>query len=311
MAKPKTSRTVSSAATDHAVRDAQARTRVEAETVQRPGDFQRFVGLRSLLNPLWCFHGFRLSVIILTLFGVIMVFSSSSVNMIANGLSPWAQALKQGGFCVVGFVVALLTMMVPASVYRRISFFLLCGAMALQALTLTPLGVEVNGNKGWIGIKNVFTIQPAEIVKLALCVWMPCELIAARKRMRKEGFFKAYRKLGLGYVLSLGLVMSGKDLGTCMILLAIGAVALILGDFPGKWLALIGALGVALVGARAKQPESTGAYPGRIPDLLGLRPARRVLSGGAWQVCHRLGRPSRCRHRQLRRKMGISARSPQ
>lgn len=42
--------------------------------------------------------------------------------------------------------------------------------------------------------------------------------------------------------------MSGKDLGTCMILLAIGAVALILGDFPGKWLALIGASGVLLVG---------------------------------------------------------------
>lgn len=108
--------------------------------------------------------------------------------------------------------------------------------------------MEVNGNKGWIGIKNVFTIQPAEIVKLALCVWMPCELIRARKRLRKEGFLKAYGKLGLGYLLSLGLVMSGKDLGTCMILLAIGAVALILGDFPGKWLALIGASGVLLVG---------------------------------------------------------------
>ena len=34
--------------------------------------------------------------IILTIFGVIMVFSSSSVNMIANGQSPWSQALKQG-----------------------------------------------------------------------------------------------------------------------------------------------------------------------------------------------------------------------
>ena len=51
-------------------------------------------GTRNLANPLWCFHGFRLCVIILTIFGVIMVFSSSSVNMIANGQSPWAQALK-------------------------------------------------------------------------------------------------------------------------------------------------------------------------------------------------------------------------
>ena len=63
-------------------------------------DFHGYVGLRSLLNPIWCFHGFRTAVIILTIFGVIMVFSSSSVNMIANGQSPWSQALKQGGFCV-------------------------------------------------------------------------------------------------------------------------------------------------------------------------------------------------------------------
>ena len=60
-------------------------------------------GTRNLANPLWCFHGFRLCVIILTIFGVIMVFSSSSVNMIANGQSPWAQALKQGMYCVFGW----------------------------------------------------------------------------------------------------------------------------------------------------------------------------------------------------------------
>ena len=70
-------------------------------------------GTRNLANPLWCFHGFRLCVIILTIFGVIMVFSSSSVNMIANGQSPWAQALKQGMYCVFGLVIAFITMMLP------------------------------------------------------------------------------------------------------------------------------------------------------------------------------------------------------
>lgn len=72
-----------------------------------------------------------------------------------------------------------------ASVYRKISFIMLCGAMMLQALTLTRSAWR-SRQQGWIGIKNVFTIRPAEIVKLALCVWMPCELIRARKRLRKE-----------------------------------------------------------------------------------------------------------------------------
>ena len=169
----------------------------------------------------------------LTLFGVIMVFSSSSVNMIANGLSPWAQALKQGGFCVVGcrrpadddgsrFGVSQDQFHhavrgddaagVDAHSARR-------GGQRQQGLDRHQERVHHTacGNR------------QAGIVRLDAC-----ELIRARKRLRKEGFLKAYGKLGLGYLLSLGLVMSGKDLGTCMIVLAIGAVALILGDFPGN-----------------------------------------------------------------------------
>ncbi len=73
-----------------------SRQKKKAAVGEQVDDFHGYVGLRSLLNPIWCFHGFRTAVIILTIFGVIMVFSSSSVNMIANGQSPWFQALKQG-----------------------------------------------------------------------------------------------------------------------------------------------------------------------------------------------------------------------
>ena len=216
-------------------------------------------GTRNLANPLWCFHGFRLCVIILTIFGVIMVFSSSSVNMIANGQSPWAQALKQGMYCVFGLVIAFITMMLPASFYRKISFWFLLGAMVMQAATLTPLGVEVNGNKGWIGIPGVFTMQPAEIVKLALCIWMPNELINARKQVRKVGAPRAYSKLILGYLCAFCLVMSGKDLGTGLIILAIGGIALLLGGFPGKWLAGAALLGICgIVGFILTSPNRLG-----------------------------------------------------
>ena len=216
-------------------------------------------GTRNLANPLWCFHGFRLCVIILTIFGVIMVFSSSSVNMIANGQSPWAQALKQGMYCVFGLVIAFITMMLPASFYRKISFWFLLGAMVMQAATLTPLGVEVNGNKGWIGIPGVFTMQPAEIVKLALCIWMPNELINARKQVKKVGAPRAYSKLILGYLCAFCLVMSGKDLGTGLIILAIGGIALLLGGFPGKWLAGAALLGICgIVGFILTSPNRLG-----------------------------------------------------
>ena len=59
--------------------------------------------------------------------------------------------------------------------------------MVLQALTLTPLGITQYGNTGWIGIPGVFTLQPAEVMKCALCIWLPSAMIAARKRYEREG----------------------------------------------------------------------------------------------------------------------------
>ncbi|MEO5391970.1 FtsW/RodA/SpoVE family cell cycle protein, partial [Bifidobacterium adolescentis] len=127
MGKPEASRSITSSASRPNMTDgAAAQTREPLKNG----------GTRNLANPLWCFHGFRLCVIILTIFGVIMVFSSSSVNMIANGQSPWAQALKQGMYCVFGLVIAFITMMLPASFYRKISFWFLLGAMVMQAATL-------------------------------------------------------------------------------------------------------------------------------------------------------------------------------
>ena len=134
------------------------RQKRQAAAEERVDDFRGYVGLRSLLNPIWCFHGFRVSVIILTIFGVIMVFSSSSVNMIANGQSPWSQAIKQGGFCVLGLIVGVACMMVPAKLIRKVSFAFLFVALCLQSLTFTPLGIDVQGNKGWIGVFG-FTFQ--------------------------------------------------------------------------------------------------------------------------------------------------------
>ncbi|WEV46214.1 putative lipid II flippase FtsW [Bifidobacterium sp. ESL0690] len=205
-----------------------------------------YTGIHALLNPLWCYYGFRISVIALTCFGVVMVFSASSVTMIALGLSPWKQALLQGVYCVLGFVFCVVAMRIHSESYRRFSFVFVIFSIFLQLLTMTPLGVEVNGNKGWIGIPDKFTMQPAEVMKLALCMWMPWAVASAAKHYKLEGL-KAYVPMVFIFLACLGAVMLGGDLGTAMILVAIGVTAMLVGGFPTKWMIVSALVLVALV----------------------------------------------------------------
>ena len=194
-------------------------------------------GAFSLFNPLWCYHGFRMAVVGLSCFGVIMVFSSSAVSSASVGKSPFLSSMSQLVFCIVGLVLGVICSLMPSKLYRRFGFVMVCAAGFLQLLTLTPLGVDTYGNSGWIGIGS-FTVQPAEFVKLALSVWLPSALIIARKRYAKEGL-KAYGIAGAVYGILLLLVLAGKDLGTALIIVFIGIVAFLLGGFPGKWMATL------------------------------------------------------------------------
>ncbi|WP_223847628.1 peptidoglycan glycosyltransferase FtsW [Bifidobacterium callitrichos] len=215
---------------------------------------------QSLFNPLWCYHGFRMSVLGLSVFGVIMVFSSSAVSAASSGKSPFLGSLSQAAFCIVGLIVGFILSFVPIRFYRRFGIVALGGAMALQLLTFTGLGVSQYGNTGWIRVGGSFTIQPAEFIKFALCIWLPSALIVAKRRYDRartvKEQVKAYSVVGGVYGLSLLLVLGGKDLGTAMILLFIGIVAFLISGFPGKWMAmLVVAMSVLVVALIASSPN--------------------------------------------------------
>ncbi|BDR53271.1 cell division protein FtsW [Bombiscardovia nodaiensis] len=224
-----------------------------------------YQGIRALLNPLWCYYGFITAVVSLTVFGLMMVFSSSAVDMVAQGNSPWSQAIKQSLFCLIGFVVAFVAMRLPARFYRRISTVFLCFGLFMQMLTFSPLGHSAGGNSGWIFIGSI-SLQPAEILKLALSIWLPGVLLdAADAQTRGEGL-KAYIKPALGFLAAFGLIILGKDLGTDLIVVFIGMVAFFISGFPLKWfigaavLGLAGIVGFFVVGSGNRMQRIMAAY---------------------------------------------------
>lgn len=217
------------------------------------GDFK---GLRSMSNPLWCYHGYRTAVLALSVFGVIMVFSSSAASSASEGRSPFTATISQTIVCVVGLAVGMALSAVPVDVYRRKSFLVVLLAIVGQSLTFTPLGIGQYGNQGWIQIPGTSqTFQPAELTKFALCMWMPSALVVARRRLRDAKGFKAvlqsiwaaYKAVFIVYGLCLALVIGGKDLGTAMIVMLIGFVGLLVSGFPLGALGVISGVGVACV----------------------------------------------------------------
>ncbi|GGI13070.1 cell division protein FtsW [Galliscardovia ingluviei] len=205
-------------------------------------------GWRIIMNPVWCYYGFILSVMALCVFGLIMVFSSSTVDLIAQGDNPWAQVLQQGIFAILGLIAAIILSRISPDMLRGSSPIVLGVGLFLQTLTITGLGSAAGGNVGWIVI-GPLRFQPAEILKWSLCVWMPYALQLTRKNQH-AGTIRQYAVPIVSFVAAFGAIMLGGDLGSAMITVLIGAVALFVGGFPLRWfvgLGVVGALGVVLV----------------------------------------------------------------
>lgn len=206
------------------------RTKPVLDVAKRGG----YQGARMLFNPLWCYHCFVGVVMFLTFVGVIMVFSSSSITMLSSAKSPWSQGANQAMFCALGLLLCALGAHIQPRVYRGLSGILLIISWFVQLLTLTPIGVEINGNRGWINI-GFTTVQPAEFMKLAVCIWMPLAVIIAKSRAADTRNNNSYAVPIIMLGICCALVMLGKDMGTTMIVLIIGVIALLLGGMPGKW----------------------------------------------------------------------------
>jgi cell division protein FtsW len=185
-----------------------------------------------ITNPVFCFFCFIGSVLLLTMIGLVMVFSSSAVDQVALSRSPFSIVIQQTVYALFGLVIAVLANLPSVKLYRKFSGWFLAAALFLQFLTLTSLGRSSGGNSGWLQIGPV-SFQPAEIVKLALCIWMPFAILLSHAR--GKGAIRAYVVAAIGFALAIIFVMAGKDMGTALIVGAIGLVALFCGGISLKF----------------------------------------------------------------------------
>lgn len=180
----------------------------------------------------------------LLVIGLVMVLSASSVGAMSTSGDPYAVFANQVRFAVVGLVFAAVAARMPVTTWKRVAFPLLLGAMTLQLLVFTPLGVDVNGNRNWLRLG--IQIQPSEVGKLGLILF-GASVLCAKRRLLSDWKHVVVPVIAPFGILMVGLVLAGKDLGTALVLLMIIGAMLWAAGISGRLFAFAGVAAAAVV----------------------------------------------------------------
>ena len=243
--------------------------------------------LRDALDkPLSSYYLLLGSSALLLTIGLIMVLSASSVRSFLIYDDSYAVVKRQLLWVVIGVPCAWVASRLPIRHIRRLAYpgFLL--ALVLLGL-VARFGVEINGNKNWLAL-GPFTIQPAEIAKLAIVLW--AANIYAHKERRLRELHHLLVPVVPGLFAVIALVLVGRDLGTALVLAAILLGMLWVVGAPmrlfGLSLSVLGVAAVALAATDSERLQRITNFSDPFKDYLnaGWQPAHGLyaLSSGGW-----------------------------
>ncbi|MFF4698638.1 putative lipid II flippase FtsW [Streptomyces chattanoogensis] len=177
---------------------------------------------RAWDRPLTAYYLILGGSLLITVLGLVMVYSASQIKALQSGLAPSYFFRKQLLAAAIGGVLLLAASRMTAKLHRAMAYPLLAVSVFLMCLVQIPgIGVAVNGNRNWLSLGGPFQMQPSEFGKLALVLW-GADLLA-RKQERK--LLTQWKHLLVPLVpvafLLLGLIMLGGDMGTAIILTAV------------------------------------------------------------------------------------------
>jgi cell division protein FtsW len=157
------------------------------------------------------------SVATLTVLGLVMVLSASSVTAFAQTGSSFTFFKRQLVYAVMGCVLAAGTARVSYRIWHRAWPALLGGSLLLLLLVLTPAGIQSGGASRWIAIGS-FNMQPSELAKFAVVVAASSILARNARHLDEPILWLIPLALVVGSV-SL-LILFQRDLGTMAIVVA-------------------------------------------------------------------------------------------
>ena len=230
-------------------RPASARTNTRRPPQTSSGSKPWFVGGRMDLP-------FLLLTLLLTVMGLVMLFSASFPSANYETGDPTFYLKRQGLFALLGLAAMVVMSRMNYQKLRRYSVLLVGISLFLLLLVLVPgLGINENGATRWLGKKGVLTFQPSEIAKLAVIVFFADSI--SKKKNLMETFKYGIRPYLLLLAFYAVLMLLEPHLSGTILIVGTGVVLMIVGGINKKW--AIGGIGaVAAVGFAYVKLVETG-----------------------------------------------------
>lgn len=219
-------------------------------------------------------------VILLTCFGLVMLYSSSAYMSEIEYGDDMHFFGKQLLICVAGFGLMLIVSRFDYHFWMKLSPLAYLASIGCVLLILTPLGITRNNARRWIGYGGI-QLQPAEVVKVGVILFIPYLICKMGKKFRTLK--------GVVIVIAAGAIVSGMvyllsdNLSSALIIMGIICVLVFVAHpktAPFLVLLVIGAalavLGVSIIVANFDKLD--GFRFSRI--FVWLEPEKHTDSGG-------------------------------
>ena len=187
--------------------------------------------------------GLLFCVLTLLALGVLMVYSASGAPAFDALDNPQYYLIQQSAWGAVGLAGLAIAARIDYHRYRVLAFVLLVLAVALLAAVLVPSPLRVcsNGACRWLRVVGPVSLQPAELAKLALTLYLAAWLASKRAELRAGKLILPVLAI-VGVIAAL--VVAEPDLGTTIVIVG---TALLVYFAAGARLIEFGAVGALVV----------------------------------------------------------------
>ena len=183
-----------------------------------------------------------LAVIIISIFGALMIYSSSYVWAEYKFNDPYKYLKSQSIFLIFGYIIMILVSNYPYQKYKKLANIIFGTCFIMLILVLIPgIGTVRNGSRSWFGIGG-FGIQPSEFTKLGLIIFTSKYLSNNTRELKdiKKGVLPILSVL----ILVFGLIMLEPDFGTGVVIIMTIIVLLFISGVKMNFFIKIGIIGI-------------------------------------------------------------------